>query len=296
MEQDVESRSAGTSGKKYLTIFTVVKPFIGKSETHQRNAICSWLNLGPHVEVLLFFDSPIPDDLRGVQSFEIQERNRHGTPLLSEIFQKANDVARSSVLAYINADIILGEDFLRAIRKLDDSELGEWLAIGCRHDLEVDSLINFENESSWQAELLESAASKTKKASIVCKDYFIFPKGLFEQIPDFAVGRGNWDNWIVAHAKSLGLPVVDISQCVTAIHQNHDYSHVKGGRFAAYVHGDEAKENQRLAGGRNLIRGSTPTWILNDEGVRKSRSGNWTFWKDSLNFLRLVGNLLFFRR
>jgi len=68
---------------------------------------------------------------------------------------------------------------------------------------------------------------------IIGLDYFIFPCGLFRDIPPFAVGRPAWDNWLVYKARSLGLPVIDATKMVTAIHQNHAYSHHPMGKEGA---------------------------------------------------------------
>ena len=62
---------------------------------------------------------------------------------------------------------------------------------------------------------------------------------------------------------------MDLSSQVLAIHQMHDYGHAGASRMACYVNGAEARENQRLAGGRNLIAGSTASHVLGINGVEK---------------------------
>jgi hypothetical protein len=48
-------------------------------------------------------------------------------------------------------------------------------------------------------------------------------------MPPLAIGRFWWDNWLLWKARSLGAPVLDATTVVTAIHQNHDYSHTTYG-------------------------------------------------------------------
>ena len=56
-------------------------------------------------------------------------------------------------------------------------------------------------------------------------DYFVFPRGLlYQQVPPFVVGRTRYDNWLLWKVRSMRVPVVDATQVVLAIHQNHDYS------------------------------------------------------------------------
>ena len=82
-------------------------------------------------------------------------------------------------------------------------------------------------------------------------DYFIFPRPLFENIPSFAVGRPAWDNWMVYEARRRQIPVIDATDAILAVHQNHDYSHTSEGRAggkAAVWRGVEAQRNRDLSG------------------------------------------------
>ena len=46
--------------------------------------------------------------------------------------------------------------------------------------------------------------------------------------------------------------MIDVSDCVLAIHQTHEYGHLQGGVAQAY-YGEEAARNVELAGGRRHI-------------------------------------------
>jgi hypothetical protein len=53
------------------------------------------------------------------------------------------------------------------------------------------------------------------------------------------IGRVFWDQWLVWKAGSMGAAVVDASEAVMAIHQNHDYGyHAAGGEL---FHGAAAR-------------------------------------------------------
>ena len=40
-------------------------------------------------------------------------------------------------------------------------------------------------------------------------DYFIFPRNCFTKIPNFAIGRAGWDNWMFYHARmNIGLSLM----------------------------------------------------------------------------------------
>lgn len=285
-------RKADADAAPLITIFTVLKPFEGEADTHQRNALASWQLLGPDVEILLFSDSSIPADLR-VQftCLPCIATNEFGTPLLDDVFRVAADIARGSVRAFVNGDIVLDQRFTKSVRQLLDSDLSSWLAIGQRTEFDVPASMQHPVDG-WVDLCFQEIETQGALASVVCKDYFIFTADLFQDLPAFAIGRGNWDNWMVSHIKSSGIPVVDITAVTPVIHQRHGYAHVSGGRGAVYVSGPEARENQRLAGGRHLISGSTANWRFDRAGVRPVRWTSWTLCKDAFRFAGLLLRML----
>ena len=283
-----------------ITLFAIPKAFEGDADRIQRNAIQSWMQLNPAMDVLLFGDEP------GIESFANEvgafhesrlARNESGTPLVSSAFAAAHKLSDSPTLVYCNSDVILGPDFVRAIERLSSqTQLKQWLAIGQRTDVVIDREIEFESKTqvAW---LEHRCKTEGEQSSRVCKEYFAFSRELFQNVPPFAVGRGNWDNWMVANAKANEIPIVDLTQQVTAIHQAHDYSHMNSSRMKCYVNGEEAIENQKLAGGRNLISGSTCTHRLGDNGIERigiARAG-FDFLQDIPRFAKLATQLLFGR-
>ncbi|MEN6424137.1 MAG: hypothetical protein ABFE13_02145, partial [Phycisphaerales bacterium] len=63
-----------------------------------------------------------------------------------------------------------------------------------------------------------------------------------------------------------GVPVVDGTECITAVHQEHDYGHVAGGRNEAW-YGEEARRNLSLAGALDDSSYTTgASWILDKQG------------------------------
>src|SRR5207237_5103881 len=87
---------------------------------------------------------------QGVTHVGDPAKNEFGTPLLDWAFREA--VARGSgeLLCYVNADIILLDDFLAAARRLP---AGDFLAIGQRWDCDISSPIEFgengDSLASW---------------------------------------------------------------------------------------------------------------------------------------------------
>lgn len=278
-----------------VSIFTIPKPFDGHTGIIQRNAIRSWLALGPRVEVLIGGDDAGVEQAAlelGARHVGPLERSPQGTPRLDHLFELAHAQAQGDLLMYVNADIMLFPDLLLTIDQLQQSGADEYLAIGRRLDFDQELEIDSSTER-WSEEFLRSARSQTKVAPAVCKDYFLFPRSLYRELPEFLVGRGNWDNWMVHQAKWSRVRVVDVTRSLTALHQNHDYAHLKRGRLEAYVTGDEARHNERVGGGKHIVTGASANWELIDGGLRRRSGGDWfRFARDLPRFLGLLGSFL----
>jgi hypothetical protein len=232
-----------------LTIFTAPKPF---TDPHisliQRNAIHSWLGLGDQVEVFLIGDEDGMQEASrelGVRQLAQVRRNAWGTPLISSIFTLARQNSSSPYLCYANADILFLPDILDATR-LVAGQKSEFLLIGQRWDLDVRQALDF--SKGWPARLGKDVRSRGRLHPPAGSDYFIFPVKSYQDLPDFAVGRAGWDNWMIYYAIQSDWAVIDCTSAVTAVHQDHDYGHLPDGKPHYKV--EESDLNRSLAGGR----------------------------------------------
>jgi len=238
--------------KPSLTIFSAPKPFTDPHiDLIQRNAIRSWLNIGEGVYVILIGDEPGMNDIASefpVGYIPDVERNSSGTPLVSSIFTLAHQAAASPYLAYVNADIILLPEFLDTLKQVSAIEK-QFLIIGQRWDLDIEYPINF--SPGWDLKVIADVEKSGSLHLPAGSDYFIYPRPLFEEIPDFAIGRAGWDNWMIYSAKKHNWTVIDATPSNRVVHQNHDYAHLPGGK--PHYEQDESYINEGLAGGRHNL-------------------------------------------
>jgi hypothetical protein len=235
-----------------ITLFSVPKPF---TDPHialiQRNAIKSWTLL-PDVEVILLGEEiGLAEAARelGVKHLPDVGHNKSGTPLISSMFQLARENSSSDLLCIINADMILLPDFAEAAKqavKLKD----RFVLLSQRWDLDLRQPIAF--TEGWQDGLSSIVHRQGSLHRPAGSDFFLFPKSCYTDIPDFTIGRAGWDNWMIYKARREKWSVIDCTPSVMIIHQNHDYSHLPGGR-PHYEHPD-TNENIRVAGGEANIR------------------------------------------
>ena len=238
-----------------LTIFTIPKPFRGHIGIIQRNAIQSWRSLRPECEIILFGDeegtAAVAAEL-GVRHIPDVARNEYGSPLFDSIFEQAQRYAAYHLVVYINADIIMMADFTRAVAQV---QLDKFFMIGQRWDLDVTELLDYENPD-WELFLRARVSDYGRLHGASGVDYYLFPKSLFGEIPAFSVGRTAMDNWLIFKARTLGVQVIDATQAVSCIHQNHERTYASVGLNSpegetSLTNGIEARKNVELMGGRD---------------------------------------------
>jgi hypothetical protein len=231
-----------------LTLFALPKPFKGHFGVIQRNAISQWTRLYPKPQILLFGDEEGTAEIAqefGLRHIPEVKRNQCGTPLLSDLFAQAHALASYNILCYVNADILLLGDFMKAVKQVA-SLRKRFLMVGRRTNVELDEPTIYQSPDQ-EARLVSLALEKGWLANPTWIDYFVFVRGLFETIPAFAIGRPFWDNWMIWRARALKAVVVDVTETILAVHQNHDYSHHAQGKKGAQQ-GEEARQNGKLAG------------------------------------------------
>ena len=249
-----------------LILFTIPKPFRGHIGLIQRNAIRSWTLLRPACEIILFGDDEgvagVAQEL-GLRHVPEVARNEFGTPLINSIFERAEATASYRLLAYVNADIILVSDFVAAVRRIP---FRRFLMVGQRWDVDLDRPWDF--SPGWETRVRAHVGHHGRLHPRLGIDYFVFSRGLWGSIPPFAIGRTVWDNWLIWRARERRAIVIDATEAVLAVHQNHDYGHIPDGIEGAWK-GSEARRNLELAGGHQA-RGFTlddATWMLPARGI-----------------------------
>jgi hypothetical protein len=250
-----------------ITLFSTAKPFCGHVEVIQRNALRSWKLLHPDAEVILFGDdegaSEVCRELDLRHEPEVL-RTKSGAKRLDFIFGRAQELARHNTLSYVNCDIILTDQFLAAQQRLQLWR-PKYLMVGRRWDTDITEPLDF-SALDWEERIVDRAKAEGIQRFYHNIDYFLFPRGLYREIPALVIGRIWWDHWLVGKAQSVGAAVVDVSEVVCAVHQNHDYEyHPKG--IEGVCQDEEALRNWQLA------RQDTRLATIEDAPFRLTREG-----------------------
>ncbi|MBF0432456.1 MAG: glycosyltransferase family 2 protein [Fibrobacteria bacterium] len=210
-----------------ITFFTTYKSFEGQLALTQTNAIKSWYRLGKNVEIILFDENAQAEKIAkrfGLRYIPNIKKNEKGTPYLSEMFAETMKLAINDLVCYINCDIILPQDFLEKVAIVNRNLKHKYLLVGRRYNMDVDSEIPFTNTNEMNA-FFAAARKQAMHYDVSAIDYFLFPRYFYNHIPPFLAGRAGFDNWLVWYGRRHGT-VVDGSDSLFVIHQNHDYMHL----------------------------------------------------------------------
>jgi hypothetical protein len=281
-----------------ITLFSAPKPFTNPHiAAIQRNAIKSWTLL-PDVEVILLGEE---DGLAeaahelGVKHIPHVERNASGVPLIASMFKLARENSNSDLLCIVNTDMILMPDFVEVALESRSLLLGKreqavglqnFVLLSQRWDLDVTQPLDFSED--WVNGLRSTVHSQGSLHRPAGSDFFLFPKSCYTDIPAFTIGRAGWDNWMIYKACKEGWAVIDCTPSLMIVHQNHDYSHLPGGK-THYDHPD-TNINIRLAGGHAHIRYTIldSTHCLVDGKLARPQMTSLRFMRKLELFLRAV--------
>lgn len=270
-----------------LTIFSSPRPFRGEFDYIQRNAIQSWLSVCPECEIILIGDEEGTEKV--ASEFKLKhitevKKNEKGIILRNSIFEAAQKAAKNDLMCFVSADIILTSNFLKMIHLV---KFSPFLLSGRRWDLDIKELIDF-NDMDWEEKLRFQIAREGKPHGPSAGDYFVFSRRVQLDIPPFSVKHGGWDNWFIYRFKSIGIPVIDASEVITVIHQNHDRPHLK--KIKSVWKEKEGKEELRLAGGfSHMCTLRDADWVLTSESLKRPSFPRQIFSKLSLFYpFRLI--------
>ncbi len=232
-----------------LTLFACPKPFKQHIGLIQRNAITSWSKLSPKPEVILSGNEEGTAELceeLGLTHVPEVASNEFGTPLISDMFKRVEQMSTSDFLCHLNADMILMSDFMKAVQRVVCLKR-PFLLCGHRWNLDVREPMRF--KGNWEASLRADVAKRGRIGSSFAIDYFVFPRGFVKEMPAFAVGRGWSDHWLLAYARTKGALLIDATAVIQAVHQKHDYGHVSAAVWDEVAKSPESIRSLELAGG-----------------------------------------------
>ena len=255
-----------------FTIITTPKAFDGQFDAIQRNAITSWTRLVPRPEVILMGDdegtAEVASEL-GASNIPSVERNHWGTPLFSSVLSLGQEAAAYPVVCYVNSDIMLMGDFSDAVQRIV-GHFGnrDFMLVGRKTSIDLVGPWDF-SSPSWDDRLRGLARDKGKYVT-QDSDFFVFRRGMFSDVPPFAVGRCFWTQWLMYTVRQRGIPLIDATAVIDSIEPRHDYSHAISTGGAKRLSGPEYEANRRLFSGLSYFTTRDAPLVLTEAGIEAS--------------------------
>lgn|GEM_PF-1224330 len=230
-----------------ITFLTSAKSFLDPVGQNQLRAIRSWMQAAPDAEIILYGRSDGAEHVcRDPQISYIPniKSSPSGAPYFNAIASHASKHAKYDLQIYLNCDILLTSSILEALAKVN---FPKYLIVGQRIDLTDGVVIDVHSED-YLLKLKEIASyGKATLHSPGAMDYFVFQRGMWQGLKPLIIGRAGYDSALVAHCLREGIPIIDATLSVLALHQFHEYGHVGGGQ-KEISYGSEAEQNKRLHG------------------------------------------------
>lgn len=203
-----------------LTIVSTCKPLTGEFYTEHYNAIMSWKNLRIKPNIII-----VGNDA-GVAEFCAQHNIKHipevrklnnKRPLVNDIIKKAYENSNDDYFAYINADIILMDDFSDTFETFikQYGHVNSFLLTAIRYNVDNFHLLDF--KSDWQNDVIKTFKGYYEKPCAI--DMFVHKRDNYLDMPDFPVGVYLFDTWMINKGISNFDMSVDITPTCKIYHQ-----------------------------------------------------------------------------
>lgn len=210
-----------------LTIFGTCKPFVHEEDiANQTTAIKSWTLLEPRPDVILLGrDKGVKEVAAklGCHHARKIETSKKGTPIVESVFAKARRHAKFDIMCYADADMVLLQDFMEAV-KIVSAQFPQFLMIGRRRCVYPKRPLLIGEGPDWKEETRRLAMlwGEPRRSDLGGSDYFVYVKGMYDiPFPHVYLGRRRWDLWLVGIVLKRGIPVVDTTEDVLAAHLHH---------------------------------------------------------------------------
>lgn len=259
-----------------ISFLSSPKPFVGPADIIQRNAIRSWQKVHPDAEIIIYGDSAGANDTcreLGVRHIPDIPCSPSGVPYFNGIVEHARLHAKHDIQVYLNCDILMRNTIVSAIACID---FPRYLVVGQRIDLAEGVRLSIISDR-WKDELRHLAGkNKALLHAPSGMDYFVFVRGMWQGLLPLVIGRAGYDGALVAFCLRGGIPLIDATFAIPAVHQFHDYRHIAGGHRQVFRE-EDAINNYAVHNIKHSRANSADAeWqILRGKLIRSFGRGDW---------------------
>lgn len=215
-----------------ISFITAFKKFKGQYDMIQHSALYSW-NANDIRVVAPLNEVGLKEKCSGYSNLILIEGVQRARelgfsnqcPIVKDLIAKSLPLLDTTIIAFINSDVIITENFVEKIQKIINKYGYDVYMVGSRRDIQLNYYVNTpETYKKVQEEKREDYDNSTSS------DIFITSKFLWRKIiydmPDFILGRYGWDNWLHMYAEINNLKKFNCSDALPILHCKHDHMHI----------------------------------------------------------------------
>lgn len=216
-----------------LTIVSTMKPMIDPFIIEQTNSILSWKHLRIKPDIYIFGnDEGVKEfcEKNNVNHIPDIARNKkiNGTPLINDILFQGYQLMKTKYIMYINADILLMNDFCDTLEVFDRTfpKADSCLLTAMRINVGKFHLLDF--NGCWRPEVSSNRTDIKSFGELKYEtpdgiDIFLHKKNNYKAMPDFAIARFAFDSWMLDHAIKKFEYSIDITNTCNIYHHMGKY-------------------------------------------------------------------------
>jgi hypothetical protein len=250
-----------------IAILSSPRPFIGEFNRIQTNAIKSWMSLDSNIDIFLIDDEQSTCSSLLTASYYSAISIIHplasspwGTPLIDGPINQLLSSKKYSHVCFVNTDIILDNRFVDLISFLTRCSFTNYICMGQRHNIDVPFTLDY--ISATDRPMPNPWILPRSLHPPTGMDYWIMPCSSSLVFPPFISGRPGMDSWLAWYHVSNHLPLIDATNFLQVLHQNHPYPAKKFEYFK-----DETDYNLTVAGGySNMLSLRFASHLINSSG------------------------------
>jgi len=215
-----------------ISFITAFRKFKKPFDTIQHSALYSWRANGIKVfvpineigvrEACAAYDNVTLIDgvKRGRElGFETQ------SPIVSDLIAKALPYIDTTMVAYINSDIIITDKFAEDFQRTIDKYGFDIYAVGSRKDIELKELVNTPETYQKVLNLPRAIYDVSTSSDIFIASKFTWRK-IISEMPEYILGRWAWDNYLHFMGIKHKTNKFNCTDALPILHCKHDFNHI----------------------------------------------------------------------
>lgn len=152
------------------------------------------------------------------------------SPRLDSLFERAASDSTTEITCFVAADTILPTNFSAKLQKLFDQSQN-LLVVGKPNQLPQSYHRMLKQRGKYSISNDEFALMTRETTLLTRSRFYAFSKGIWGYLPPLALGSVHWSNFLVINGLLNCPDVVDATQFIPSLHQEHNYTHSLWGTY-----------------------------------------------------------------